>query len=209
MPDQYAGLPLAIAFSAMSNTRLIMPRPVPVFEGSIVRLRPIQANVDAEAYLQYSSDPELHRWTGNSVLPSVEAAREELERLALDPSLSVWLIMDRITGRLAGRFFLCMHQREGQRIVGEGNRIARCFWRKGHNREARRLMFHYAFETLHADLYETEVWEPNVNSVRSIEAHGFHLVGQEERFNPKYGKAFLVRHYAIPAAEWRQRHSDH
>lgn len=189
----------------MTAARLIMPRPIPVFEGMKVLMRPINADLDADAYFQYSLDPALHRWTGNAVLPTVEAARAELQRLADDPSLSVWLIVDRLSGVLAGRFFLCMQQHEGQRIVGEGNRIARQFWRRGHNREARSFMFRYAFDVLCADLYETEVWEANTNSVKSIESHGFRFVRQEERYNPKHGRVLAVRHYAMSADEWQRR----
>ncbi len=188
----------------ISGTPILMPRPVPIFEGKVIRLRPISPDLDAEAWFRFSLDPELHRWTGNATLPSVAAAREELRHLADDPYLSVWSIGDRNSGEFVGRFFLCLQEWQGQRVVGEGNRIARKFWRKGHNREARGFMFHYAFEALQANVYETEVWEPNTNSVQSIEAHGFRLIGNEERLNPKYGQTFIVRHDAMKAAEWTQ-----
>lgn len=187
------------------DTRLIMPRPVPVFEGNTVRMRPIDVDLDAEPYFKYSQDAELHRWTGNVVPASVEEARAELRRLADRVDLSTWLILDRTSDELAGRFFLCLEERDGRRIVGEGNRIARRFWRKGHNREARLFMFQYAFETLNADTYETEVWAANTNSVKSIEAHGFRFVWQEERLNSKCGQILPVLHYAMTADQW---HSD-
>jgi len=182
-----------------------MPRPVPTLQASLILMRPIAADADAQAYYEYALDPELHRWTGNNVLPSVEAAYGELVRLAGDSYLSVWLIVDRASATLAGRFILCLEQRGEERVVGEGNRIARRFWRCGHNREARSLMFRYAFEVLRADRYETQTWENNVNSVRSIEAHGFHFVRAERHYSPKHAQTMTLRHYARSAADWRLR----
>jgi len=112
-----------------------MPRPVPVFEGKLVTLRPPNPAEDAPGYFEMN--------------------------------------LDKPSGQLVGRFFLCMENREGIIVIGEGNRISKPFWRKGHNREARMLLFPYAFETLQADIYETGAWSENENSIRSIEAHGF------------------------------------
>lgn len=171
-------------------------------------MRPVDPEGDARAHYQLCLDPELHTWTGNNVLTSEEAARQELEALAGNPHISVWMIIDNATGELAGRFFLCLEHRCGQRIVGEGNRIAQRFWRKGHNREARGFMFRYAFGVLRADAYETEAWEENINSVRSIEAHGFRFVRSEERMNPKYGKVLVVRHYEMTSEQWQATHQN-
>lgn len=185
-------------------TQLPMPRPVPVFTGRLVSLRPPEPAADAAQYYELNLDPELHRWTGNGVLASVAEAQAELERFVALAEVSTWLIVDRESGRVVGRFFLTLAEQDGERVVGEGNRIARACWRKGHNREARALLFPYIFDELRADRIETGAWSENVNSRRSIEAHGFRWVREESRWNDKYDRMMAMQHYVLTREDWRQ-----
>ncbi len=122
--------------------RLVMPRPVPTFTDSLVTLRaPVSAG-DATDYFEMNADPEMHVWTGNAVLDSAADAEAELENYLAMDDVSTWMIIDNPSSRVIGRFFLTLATTDdGRRVVGEGNRIARPFWRKGHNRAARALMF--------------------------------------------------------------------
>ena len=149
-------------------------------------------------------DPLMHKWTGNDVLETEHEARRELDHYVALPDVSTWLIVDNASAIVMGRFFLTLDEIDGQRVVGEGNRIARPFWRKGHNRAARALMFRYAFDELDAQRIETGVWAPNVNSVRSIEAHGFVLVRQTAAWNAKHRAWIDMRHYELTQARWRR-----
>ena len=183
-------------------TRLRMPRPVPIFRGQLVTLRPPDPLEDARDYYEMNLEPEMHTWTGNRVLPSVAEAQRELERFAGMEDISTWMIVDNRTGQVVGRFFLCLEERAGVRVAGEGNRIAKPFWRKGHNKEARRLLFPYVFDQLQADRIETETWGGNVNSRKSIEAHGFRLDHEEERWNQKQLQTLTIRRYVLTKEDW-------
>jgi ribosomal-protein-alanine N-acetyltransferase len=180
-----------------------MPRPIPTFCGEIVTLRPICAECDARDYFEFNLDQEMHRWTNNSPFASLDEARAELSRLRDSPDVSTWMIVDNRSSKVVGRFFLCLEERAGRRIVGEGNRIARPYWRQGHNREARRYMFDYAFGSLRADAYETACWAGNVNSCRSIESHGFLLVDEAEEIFGKLQQKMVMRHYRMTREQWR------
>ena len=183
--------------------RLTMPRPIPTYCGEVVALRRICAERDASDYFEFNLDPEMHRWTNNLPFASIEEARLELSRLRDLADVSTWMIVDNRSSKVIGRFFLCLETREGRRIVGEGNRIARPYWRRGYNREARRFMFDYAFDGLGADAYETACWANNVNSCRSIESHGFVLVDETEELFPKLQQAMAMRHYRMTRDQWR------
>ena len=137
---------------------LKMPRPIPVLEGKLVLLRPIEPEKDAKDYYEMNLEPEMHLWTGNKVLKSVEQARRELERLKAIDEIITWMIVDKPSGKVIGRFFICLERKDGQLVAGEGNRIAKPYWRKGHNKDARRLVFKYIFNELFADCIETECW---------------------------------------------------
>jgi RimJ/RimL family protein N-acetyltransferase len=179
-----------------------MPRPMPVLEGDMVRLRPLDPESDAAEYLRIMSDPEMTRYTNDLDMEDEEAARKELERLASLEDITIWAIEETSTGRLVGRYFVCLKSRKCELVAGEGSRIAREFWRKGHNRDARRLVFRYVFETLGADAFETHCMADNTNSRLSIEAHGFTLTREEMMFVRERGRDVLVRHYRMTRAEW-------
>jgi RimJ/RimL family protein N-acetyltransferase len=181
-----------------------MPRPVPVLEGRIVTLRPLDPERDAPDYYEMNLDPEMHLWTNNHVLGSPEEARRELERYAAMDDVTMWAIIDNASGRLVGRFFVCLEDRGGVRVAGEGNRIAKPFWRRGHNREARRLVFEYVFGALGADHVETECWAENVNSRESLKAHGFTLVQEAPHFNHKHQKMIQKLLFRLSREQWRE-----
>ena len=165
-----------------------MPRPVPVLTGKIVTLRTIDPQRDAADYYEWNLDPQMHRWTDNRVPDSVEEARQELERFVQMDDVTMWAIIDNASGKMMGRFFVCLEERDGKLVAGEGVRIAKPYWRKGHNREARQLVFQYVFDVLKADCIETECWTDNINSRKSILAHGFALVQEVLAYNQEHAK---------------------
>lgn len=173
-------------------------------------LRPPEPAADASDYYEMNRDAEMHTWTGNRILQSVSEAQSELQRFAEMEDVSTWMIVDNPTGLVAGRFFLCLEDRDGVRVAGEGNRIAKAFWRKGHNREARALLFPYVFGALQADKIETGAWEGNVNSLKSIESNGFQPDHEEQKWNEKHGRMMAMRYYVLTKEEWkRHRPQEH
>ena len=104
-----------------------MPRPVPVVSGRLITLRPLDPPRDAADYHAMNLDPEMHTWTGNHILASVAEAQAELEGFAAMDDLTMWAIIDNASGRMVGRFFICLENHAGQLVAGEGNRIARPF----------------------------------------------------------------------------------
>jgi len=182
---------------------LILLPPPPVLEGDLVLLRAVDPAKDAADYYQMCLEPAMHQWTQNRVLSSVEEARQELEDLAATDGFVMWSIIERTSGRMIGRFFICMEELDGRRVIGEGNRIAKPFWRKGHNREARRLVFAYAFGELCGDCIESECWTENVNSRLSLLAHGFELVAQEQQFNPKHQRMMDKSLFRLERERWQ------
>ena len=193
----------------MFMPRLRMPRPIPVLRGNLATLRPIDPDRDASDYYQWNLEPQMHAWTGNQPLASPQAAGEELQRFVRMDDITMWAIIDNATNTMMGRFFVCLEQRDGQIIAGEGNRIARPYWRKGHNRQARQLVFRYVFGTLGADCIETECWTDNVNSRQSILAHGFSLVRQTVEHNPRHARPMSKSHFRLTRECWMKHDSQH
>ena len=186
-------------------SRLPMPRPVPIIRGKIVTLRPLNPDGDAKDYYEMNLDPEMHLWTHNHVLDSQEEAREELGRFAAMNDVTTWAVVDNNSGTMIGRFFVCLEERDGELVAGEGNRIAKAYWRKGHNREARRLVFEYVFDVLQAECYETDCWAGNINSVESVKAQGFLPVEEIQDFNKKYNKCMKKARFRLSRTQWKRQ----
>jgi RimJ/RimL family protein N-acetyltransferase len=182
--------------------RIPMPRPVPTFRCNLVTLRPPDPEADARDYFTMNLDPEMNTWNASHVPGSVAEAQEELERMIAVPLLSTWMIIDNPTDRVVGRFVLCLEDRDGARVVGEGNRIARPYWNKGHEGEARALLFPYIFEELRADWIEVSAWAENEDSVQAIETHGFQIFEEETEWNEKHERDMVMRHYVLMREQW-------
>ena len=184
-------------------SRLPMPRPIPTLKGALVTLRVPDPVADARDYYEMKLDPEMHTWTGNHVLSSAAEARKELERLLSMTDVTTWMIVDNPSDKIVGRFFICLEKRGELLVGGEGNRIAKPFWRKGHNREARSLVLRYLFEELKADQLETGAWAGNVNSIRSIESYGFEFLREERQYNDKHRAEMQMRYYMMTREMWK------
>lgn len=184
--------------------RVPMPRPVPVLAGKIVALRPIGPQHDAADYYEWNLEPEMHIWTGNHVPESRDEARRELEKFAAMKDVTMWAIVANASGKMMGRFFVSLERRDGQLVAGEGNRIAKPYWRKGHNRETRWLVLRYVFDVLKADCIETQCWSDNVNSRESILAHGFAPIEQVLECNRKHRKKMRRAIFRMTRVEWEK-----
>jgi RimJ/RimL family protein N-acetyltransferase len=170
-----------------------------------VTLRAIDPARDAADYHEWNQEPDITRWVGNIAPATVAESQQELERLAALPDKTQWAIVNNADGRMIGRFFVALEDREGALVAGEGNRMAKPYWRRGHNRDARRLVFEYVFGTLKADVYETHCWRDNVNSRQSILAHGFRPVGERPELNPKCGEMWVRCFFQMTRREWEER----
>lgn len=184
-------------------TRLAMPRPVPVLSSTLVTLRPPNPSADAQDYFEMNVASDMHTWTGNEVLESPAQAQMELMRYIAMEDVSTWMIIDNPSGRVVGRFFLILDDRHGLRVVEVGNRIAKAYWRCGHNRAARTLLFHYAFDDLQADVIEMEAWSGNTNSIKSIESYGFHHDRDADRWNKKHEQMMIMKCYSMTKERWK------
>jgi RimJ/RimL family protein N-acetyltransferase len=181
-----------------------MPRPVPILHGRLITLRPLDPAADAGDYFEWNRDPEMHVWTGNTAPASLEEARRELQRFAAMDDATMWAIADNAGGDMIGRFLACLERRDVRLIAGDGIRLARPFWRTGRTRQARRLAYGYAFDSLGADCIETQCWTENANSRLSILQFGFHPVQERLEHDPKRARPMSMTSFRLTRDQWRE-----
>lgn len=150
-----------------------MPRPVPVLAGGCVRLRPAEPVTDAPAYLALYADPRIATHVRDVVPTTAAAAAAELARLTAMPQLSLWLITDRVSSAVLGRYFLTRWRAGARVLVGEGVRVAPAAWRTGVHRHARALLMAYAFTVLQADAVVTKARIGHARMIAAALAYGF------------------------------------
>ena len=79
-------------------------------------------------------------------------------------------------------------------IAGESQFLLSQYWRKGHMKEAKKLFYQYVFDVLSVEILYADVWEGNINSIKSLESYGYKLIEtRKELFSKaeKYALKFI------------------
>lgn len=161
----------------------------PNFKGDKVLLRPINPHHDHIDWYEVSQDSRMHVWVGNTVPQSVEDVMYDLYELYPQHFL-LWMIVDRQTNKVIGMMRLShpFINDQGLLVAFDSQRLHSTYWRKGYMKEARHLIYDYAFNVLHIDRLYADVWEGNINSCKSLESVGYqHMMTKREYFK-KYDR---------------------
>lgn len=156
-------------------------------KGSLVTLEPLDIEKHAQGYFDVSQDENIHKYVGNTVpktVAEVVSLLTEYEKYFLN-----WIILSNETNEVIGIIRLGKPQVEnGILIAGESQRLSSKYWRKGHMKEAKRLFYRYVFEELAVEILYADVWEGNINSMKSLESSGYKLVETFHEIFPKTGE---------------------
>lgn len=154
-----------------------------ILRGEIITLEPLDIDKHAKEYFKVSQDENIHKYVGNTVPKNLE---EVVELLKLYEIYFInWMIISNDTRELIGIMRLGKPTKdEGLIVSGESQRLHSNYWRKGHMKEAKKLLYRYAFDNLGIDILYADVWEGNINSIKSLEASGYKLIEiQTDTFN--------------------------
>lgn len=179
---------------------------VPVLTGEKVRLRPIKFDRDHLAWFDIAQDENMHEWVGNTVPNSYEEMKEYLYEL-LPKHFMIWMIEEKNSGKVIGMMRISHPQHHGQHLVaGDSQRLHSSYWRKGFMKESRKLIYDYVFNVLKVDLLVADVWEGNVNSIKSLEDAGYELFDVKSEYYKKYNRMNNKLYYQLPATRWKNKH---
>jgi RimJ/RimL family protein N-acetyltransferase len=181
--------------------------------GGHVALRPLTPD-DAAILVPWMLDGDVTRFmfTGQRPL-TVEQVREEIRRDTASASNTVFLVVDRVTGRpvgYAGLYDIHATARKAEFRILVG---AKEFWNKGYGTEVTELLTFYAFDRLNLNKVWLGVTDENRGAVRAYQKAGFREEGrlrQELYRNSRYYDALrmsILRDEYYPAmhAEHAQR----
>ena len=155
--------------------------------GNLISLEPLDIDRHAKGYFDVSQDENIHRYTGNTVPQCVEEIETLLRKY--EKYFYNWIIIANDTQEVIGIIRLGKPEMEnGVLIAGESEFLSSQYWRKGHMKEAKRLFYKYVFDELNVEILYADVWEGNVNSLKSLVSYGYKLIEVKNEIFSKTGK---------------------
>jgi RimJ/RimL family protein N-acetyltransferase len=149
------------------------------WEGSKVRLVPLDKGKHLDNAVAWLNDPEVTAWLLIGDFPLSRLAEEEwFERAAKGGDSEVNFAIETLEGEHIG--FAGLHSisyRHG--TATSGTVIGRKeIWGKGYGPDAMRVRAHYAFHVLGLRMLLTEALADNTRSVRALEKAGYREIGR-------------------------------
>lgn len=184
------------------------PRPLPerkVLEGRYVRLEPLDADKHGQGLFEASSVEDADSrftWLFDTVPATLEDMRPWLEKSAASQTTLFYAIIDKATGKIAGRQALMRIDAENGSIE-----IGNIYWgplisRKPAATEAQYLFMQYIFDELGYRRYEWKCNNDNLPSKRAAERFGFQFEGIFRQHLIVKGKNRDTAWYAMIDSEW-------
>ncbi|OYD56325.1 hypothetical protein CGZ90_18365 [Fictibacillus aquaticus] len=175
----------------------------PTLAGDKVTLRKIDPEKDKRDFYKMFKEADMHLWTGNKIFKNEEEAHNELKKYRDLEGLIAWALIKNETNQFIGTYWIAPAIIDGKKIISaEAQRIDKTYWRKGYTKEARKLVYDYAFHVLEVDEIYAQAWENNRNSCLSMEKAGFVLTDSVEREFSKYGERYIENHYVLKKRLW-------
>lgn len=156
-------------------------------KGKLITLEPLDVNKHAQGYFAVSQDENIHKYTGNTVPETVEeiaALLRKYEEFFLN-----WMIISNESQKVIGIIRLGKPAMEnGVLVAGESQFLLSQYWRKGYMKEAKALFYPYVFGVLSVEMLYADVWEGNINSIKSLESYGYKLIETTKGLFAKTGQ---------------------
>ena len=167
-----------------------------MMKGNLITLEPLDVNKHAKGYFNVSQDPKIHKYTGNTVPKSIDEIVALLKKY--EKYFYNWMIISNESLAVIGIIRLGKPEMEnGMLVAGESQFLLSECWRKGYMKEAKRLFYQYVFDELSVEKLYADVWNGNINSIKSLEFYGYKLIEtRKERFS-KTGKYTIKYIYSL------------
>ena len=176
-------------------------------KGNLITLEPLDIEKHARGYFEVSQDENIHKYTGNTVPQNVDEIillLKKYEKYFLN-----WMIISNDAHEVIGIIRLGKPEIvNGELVAGESQFLSSMYWRKGHMKEAKRLFYQYVFEVLSVDILYADVWEGNINSMKSLESYGYRLVDTTDEIFSKTGELKKKFIYALSRDRYRRHIGD-
>jgi len=184
------------------------PMTIPLFDGKLVRLTPLDHDRDPEVVAGWTHNTEFMRMTSLELVRPLTAAQVKKQFEQIDKDMD--------EGKRL--FHYAVRLKEGDRLVGEA-RIDWIEWsngtasirigipepsdrRKGYGGEVLHMLLRFAFRELNLHHIEVSLPEYNVPALRFFEKHGFKIEVRRRQAVNRGGRRWDLIGMAILRPEW-------
>ena len=144
-------------------------------KGKMITLEPLDIQKHAKGYFEVCQDENIHKYTGNTVPQCIDETIELLKKY--EKYFYNWMIISNESLAVIGIIRLGKPEMENDILIaGESQFLLSQYWRKGHMKEAKKLFYQYVFEELSVGMLYADIWEGNINSIKSLESYGYKLI---------------------------------
>lgn len=172
-------------------------------KGALVTLEPLDVEKHAEGYFEVSQDENIHKYVGNTVPKTVDEIVDLLKEY--EKHFLNWMIISNETQAVIGIMRLGKPQIEnGITVAGESQRLCSRYWRKGHMKEAKKLFYRYVFDELSVEILYADVWEGNINSIKSLESSGYKLLETTNEIFSKTGESAKKYIFSLSKSDYHR-----
>ena len=173
-------------------------------KGKLITLEPLDIKKHANGYFDVCQDEDMLKYTGNSVPKTVDEIVALLEKY--QEYFFNWMILSNETQQVIGIMRLGKPAMDnGELVAGESQFLSSQYWRKGHMKEAKKLFYRYVFGDLAVEKLYADVWEGNINSIKSLESYGYRLVDTNDVVFSKTGKTTKKHIYSLSKSDYQHR----
>lgn len=173
-------------------------------KGKMITLEPLDVQKHSQGYYTVSQDANIHTYTGNTVPKCPDETAELLKKY--EKYFLNWMIISNESREVIGIIRLGKPEMEnGILVAGESQFLLSKYWRKGHMKEAKKLFYAYVFDELSVDMLYADVWEGNINSMKSLESYGYQLIETRKEPFSKTGKVIRKYIYTLRKNDYHNR----
>lgn len=178
--------------------------PLPDLNGNLIVLRQLDIDRDLIGYFNVSQDKNIHLWVDNKIPKDSEEIKNLLN--LYNENMHVWTIFDKHNSDIIGIMRLSHPEVvNGEKSSGDSQRLHSDYWRKGYMKEARRLVYKYAYENMKIEMLYADVWEGNINSLESLKSVGYQIMDKKSEYFKKSDK-FINKYYLkLDLKHWYKR----
>lgn len=178
---------------------------LPELVGKLVVLRPLDIERDLIGYFNVSLDEKIHTWVGNNIPKDIDETGSLLSMY--NSQMYIWTIFNRESNEIIGLMRLSYPEViNGGVTSGESQRLHSKYWRKGYMKEARKLVYEFAYSNLKIVTLIADVWEGNTNSLESLKSVGYKIFDKEEEYFNKQNKTIFKYYLKLNLKEWYEKY---
>ncbi len=159
---------------------------------------------DIKGIFELDSDPEVHKYLGNSPIKTIDEAQKAIDYIRMQYSergIGRWAVVNKVTGEFMGWSGLKLNTKEESyhpkyfNFYDVGYRFIKRFWGQGYATESGIAAVNYGFNTMNLEVINAITELGNIASHKALLKIGLNFL-EDYKFSAE-GNEYQLRWYEI------------